>query len=94
MAYAGLTLEPSLKVRPPRVAESPVHLECKVRQIVPVGDGPLSANLVIGEVLLMNIDDAVLDEKGVVDPRKLRTIARLGGDYYCRSTDLFEMERP
>jgi flavin reductase (DIM6/NTAB) family NADH-FMN oxidoreductase RutF len=92
--YAGLTLQPSIKVRPPRVAESPVKLECKVRQILPIGDGPIAANLVIGEVLLMHIDDSVLDESGRVDPRKLRTIARLGGNYYCRSTDLFEMERP
>jgi flavin reductase (DIM6/NTAB) family NADH-FMN oxidoreductase RutF len=92
--YAGLTLEPSSKVRPPRVAESPVHLECGVRQILPIGDGPLAANLVIGEVLLIHIADSVLDDRGAVDPRKLRTIARLGGDYYCRSTDLFEMERP
>lgn len=92
--YAGLTLQPSIKVRPPRVAESPVHLECKVHQIVPIGNGPIAANLVIGEVLLMHIDDSVLDESGRVDPRKLRTIARLGGNYYCRSTNLFEMERP
>ena len=55
---------------------------------------PIAANLVIGEVLLIHIDDAVLDPSGRVDPRKLRTIARLGGNYYCRSTDLFEMERP
>jgi flavin reductase (DIM6/NTAB) family NADH-FMN oxidoreductase RutF len=92
--YAGLTLEPSAKVRPPRVAESPVHLECRVLQILPIGDGPLAANLVIGEVLLIHIADSVLDDQGAVDPRKLRTIARLGGDDYCRSTDLFAMERP
>jgi flavin reductase (DIM6/NTAB) family NADH-FMN oxidoreductase RutF len=92
--YAGLTLEPSAKVRPPRVAESPVHLECRVRQILPVGDGPLAANLVIGEVLVIHIADSVLDDRGAVDPRKLRTIARLGGDFFCRATDLFEMERP
>jgi flavin reductase (DIM6/NTAB) family NADH-FMN oxidoreductase RutF len=93
-AYAGLTLQPSAKVRPPRVAESPVHMECRVRQVLPIGDGPIAANLVIGEVLLIDIDDAVLDPAGRVDPRALRTIARLGGSYYCRSTDLFEMERP
>ncbi len=92
--YTGLTLEPSIKVRPPRVAESPVHLECRVRQFVSIGDGPIAANLVIGEVLLIDIDDSVLDSAGRVDPMKLRTIARLGGDFYCRSTDLFEMERP
>ena len=76
------------------MAASPVHLECRVRQIIPIGDGAIAANLVIGEVLLIHIDDAVLDPSGRVDPRKLRTIARLGGDYYCRSTDLFEMQRP
>ena len=92
--HAGLTLLPSATVRPPRVAESPVHLECRVRQILPIGDGPLAANLVIGEVLLIRIADSVLDNRGGVDPRKLRTIARLGADHYCRSTDLFEMERP
>ena len=90
----GLTLRPSVKVKPPRLAETPVNLECKVLQIVPIGKGPLAANLVIGEVVAMHIDDAVLDAKGRVDPRKLRTIARLGGDYYCRTTDLFEMKRP
>ena len=90
----GLSLLPSLKVRPPRLAESPAHLECRVRQIVPIGKGPIAANLVIGEVVVIHVDDGVLDESGRVDPRKLRTIARLGGDHYCRSTDLFEMERP
>jgi flavin reductase (DIM6/NTAB) family NADH-FMN oxidoreductase RutF len=93
-AYAGLSLEPSTKVRPPRVAESPIHMECRVRQIIPIGDGPIAANLVIGEVLLIHVADSVLDPNGAVDPRKLRTIARLGGDYYCRSTELFEMVRP
>lgn len=92
--FAGLRLVPSLKVRPPRVADAPVHLECRLIQVVPVGDGPLAANLVIGEVLAIAIDDAILDDLGRIDPRKLRTIARLGGDYYCRSTDLFEMTRP
>lgn len=91
---AGLTLRPSVKVKPPRVAETPVNLECKVRQIVPVGSGPIAANLVIGEVLVMHVDEGVLDAGGRVNPRKLKTIARLGADYYCRTSDLFEMKRP
>src|SRR3954452_20122586 len=89
--YAGLELAPAAKVRPPRVLASPVHLECRVRQIVLIGDGPIAANLVIGEVLLIHIDDSVLDPSGRIDPRKLKTIARLGGNFYCRSNDLFEM---
>jgi flavin reductase (DIM6/NTAB) family NADH-FMN oxidoreductase RutF len=81
-------------VRVPRIAEAPVSLECRVLQIIPVGDGPLAANLVLGEILFFHIDDGVLTPSGRVDPRKLRTIARLGGSDYCRSTDLFEMQRP
>lgn len=90
----GLKLLPSMKVRPPRIAETPVTMECKLMQIVPLGKGPIAGNLVIGEVLVMHIDDAVLDTKGRIDPRKLQTISRLGGDFYCRTTDLFEMKRP
>ena len=92
--FAGLALAPSVKVRPPRVAASPAQMECKLHQIISIGQGPIAANLVIGEVLLLHVDEAVLDPAGQIDPRKLRTIARLGGDYYCRSTDLFEMHRP
>ncbi len=91
---AGLTLLPSVKVKPPRVAETPVTMECKLLQIVPIGKGPIAGNLIIGEVLVIHIADDLLDDKGRIDPRKLRTIARLGGDYYCRTTDLFEMKRP
>jgi flavin reductase (DIM6/NTAB) family NADH-FMN oxidoreductase RutF len=92
--FVGLHTVPSLKVKPPRLVVSPVAMECKVRQIVPIGDGPISGNLVIGEVLVIHVDDAVLDANGKVDPRKLRTVARLGGDYWCHTSDLFEQKRP
>jgi flavin reductase (DIM6/NTAB) family NADH-FMN oxidoreductase RutF len=90
----GLTLRPSARVRVPRIAEAPVNLECRVLQIIPVGDGPLAANLVLGEVVMIHVDDRILAPSGRVDPRKLRTIGRLGGSDYCRMTDLFAMERP
>jgi flavin reductase (DIM6/NTAB) family NADH-FMN oxidoreductase RutF len=90
----GLTLLPSTRVRVPRVAEAAVNMECVVRQVLPVGDGPLAANLVIGEVVVIHVDDRFLDLSGRVDPLKLRTIGRLGGDDYCRTTDLFRMKRP
>jgi flavin reductase (DIM6/NTAB) family NADH-FMN oxidoreductase RutF len=90
----GLTLSPSTRVRVPRIAEAPVHLECRRVQIVPIGDGPLSANLVIGEILVIHIDESVLTPSGHVDPLKLRTIGRMGGSDYCRTSDLFSMERP
>ena len=94
VSLANLTALPSVKVKPPRLAESPVNFECKVRQIIPCGTGPIAANLVIGEVVVMHIADEVLDEKGRIDPRKLQTVARLGGDFWCRTTDLFEQKRP
>ena len=94
VSLAKLTTLPSVKVKPPRIAESPVNFECKVRQIIPCGTGPIAANLVIGEVLMMHIADEVLDEKGRIDPRKLQTVARLGSDFWCRTTDLFEQKRP
>ncbi len=84
----------SIRVKPPRLAEVPFALECKVLQIIPVGHGPISANLVIGEIVTMHIDDAVLDEKGQPDPRKIKAIARLGGEFWCRTQDLFQLERP
>ncbi|MFO0809582.1 MAG: flavin reductase family protein [Gemmataceae bacterium] len=93
-AYVGVTTVPSTRIKPPRVAESPVNLECVVRQIVPIGTGAIAANLVIGEVLVIHIADAVLDANGKVDPHKLGTIARLGGDWYCRTSDLFALKRP
>ena len=92
--FAGVELLPSTMVRPPRVAASPVHLECRMLQYISIGEGAIAANLVIGQVVLIHIDDAVLDSNGRVNPRKLRTIARLGGDDFCRSTDLFQMKRP
>jgi flavin reductase (DIM6/NTAB) family NADH-FMN oxidoreductase RutF len=92
--YAGLRTTPSAKVKPPRLVEAPVAMECKVRQIVPIGSGAIAANLVIGEVLVIHIDGAVLDANGRVDPRKLKTVARLGQDYWCHTADLFELKRP
>jgi flavin reductase (DIM6/NTAB) family NADH-FMN oxidoreductase RutF len=90
----GLSLAPSRKVKAPRLAESPLHMECVLRQVLSIGDKQLSANLVIGEVVLFHIDDSLLDAQGRIDPRKMKTIARLGGSYYCHTSDLFEMKRP
>jgi flavin reductase (DIM6/NTAB) family NADH-FMN oxidoreductase RutF len=94
LEITGLSVITSVRVKTPRLAASPVSLECELLQILPIGSGPISANLVIGRVVYVHIDDSVLDDRGKVDPRKLKTIARLGGDSYCRSTDLFEMKRP
>lgn len=92
-ASAGLTEKPSLKVAPPGVAESPIQFECELIQIVPVGEGPLAANVIIGKILMMNIDDKVLDDRGKIDPGLLDTIGRMGGPSYSRTTDRFELMR-
>lgn len=91
---AGLHTTPSVKVKPPRLVEAPVAMECRVQQVLPIGTGAIAANLVIGEVVMIHIDDAVLDANGKVDPRKLKTVARLGQDYWCHTSDLFELTRP
>ncbi len=93
-AVAGVTALPSEKVRPPRVAESSVSFECKLHQIVRVGDGPLSGNVVFGTILLIHLHERVLDSSGKVDPGKLDTIGRMGGSWYARTTDRFVLERP
>ena len=91
---AGLHTVASVKVKPPRIAEAPVAMECKLLQIIPVGHGPISANLVIGEIVMIHIADDLFDDRGQVDPRKLKTLARMGGTYWLKSTDLFELKRP
>jgi flavin reductase (DIM6/NTAB) family NADH-FMN oxidoreductase RutF len=85
---------PALKVRPPRVKDSPVYMECVLHQIVTVGHGALGANVVIGRIVCMEIADRVLGADGQIDPRKLDTIGRMGGSSYTRTTDLFELPRP
>lgn len=93
---AGFTPTPSRLVRPPRVAESPVSMECRVNQVIPLGDGGGAGNLVICQVLLMHINDAVLDDKGRIDPKKVDAVARMGGDWYCRAQGdaLFQLPQP
>jgi flavin reductase (DIM6/NTAB) family NADH-FMN oxidoreductase RutF len=92
-APVGVTPEPALRVRPPRVREARVHLECVVHQIVLVGAGPLAANLVIGRILLIHADESVLTA-GQIDPAKLDTIGRMDGSNYCRTRDRFPLARP
>ena len=85
---------PSENVRPPRVALSPVSFECRVHQIVPVGDGPLAAHVVIGLILSLRVDDAVLGADGFPDAAKLDLVGRLGGETYTRTRELFTLARP
>lgn len=91
---AGFTSLPSRFVRPLRVAESPVHMECKLLRIVPVGDGPLSANICIGEVLCFHVAEDHLLEDGTVDVSKIDLVSRLGGADYSTMRDRFSLDKP
>ena len=90
---SGLTPIASDLVKPPRVKESHINMECRLLQIVDVSTKPLGGSLVIGEVLRFHIDDAVFDSYKI-DPDKLHAIGRMGGPTYTRTTDRFDMTRP
>ncbi len=90
---AGLTPLPSVKVRPPRVKESPIHLECELLQIVTLSQGALGGHLVIGKVVLVHADESVYKD-GRVRHQDLKPIGRMEGDWYTRTTDDFELPRP
>jgi len=92
-ALSGLTPLASDLVAPPRVAESKVQMECRLRQIVRVSDQPGGGILVLGEVVRFHILDELLDGFRI-DPDKLNAIGRMGGPTYVRTQDRFNMERP
>lgn len=93
---AGFTQLPSELVKPPRVAESPVQLECLVRQVIPLGENAGAGNLVLAEIKRIHIREEILDNSGRIDQAKIDLVARLGGDWYCRVTkdNLFRVEKP
>ncbi len=83
---AGLTPIPSEMIRPFRVAESPVQMECKVTQILPLGEKGGAGNLIICNIVLMHINEAVLTETGRIDPHKIDLMGRMGRHYYTRAS--------
>lgn len=92
---AGFTELSSDIVKPPRVAEAPVQLECKVNDVISLGKEGGAGNLVICEVVKLHIKEDVLDENGAIDPFKIDTISRLGGNWYSRAKEgLFEVAKP
>jgi len=93
---SGLTPIDSEIVKPARVKESPIQLECKVKEIVELGDEGGSGNLIICEILLIHIDDTILTEEGTIDTKKIDLVGRMGGDYYVRAFGdaLFEVPKP
>ncbi|MCC6838403.1 MAG: flavin reductase family protein [Bacteroidia bacterium] len=93
---AGFTPVASEMVKPFRVKESPAQLECKVKQVIELGEQGGAGNLIICEVVLMHIDEKVLDANQMIDPNKIDLVARLGGNWYSRTNGnaLFEVAKP
>ena len=92
---AGFTEIASSLVRPPRVAESPVQFECRVNEVIALGADGGAGNLIICEVVKLHIDEKILDAEGKIDPIKIDTVARMGGNWYNRSRDgIFEVPKP
>jgi flavin reductase (DIM6/NTAB) family NADH-FMN oxidoreductase RutF len=90
---SGLTPVPSDLIKPPRVAESHIHMECRLRQIVQVSDQPGGGSLVLGEVLRFHVREGLV-ENFRIDPDKLRPVGRMAGSTYVRTSDRFDLERP
>ena len=93
---AGFTPVASDTIRPFRVKESPVQLECKVLEVKELGENGGAGNLVICEVLKIHISESVLDQKGMIDQEKIDLVSRMGGNWYCRANgeSLFEVDKP
>lgn len=93
---AGFTPLASEKVAPLRVAEAPVQFECKVNQIIELGQEGGAGNLIICEVVQMHIQEELLNENGLIDQHKIDLVARMGGDWYCRANThaMFEIKKP
>jgi len=92
---AGLEMLKSELVKPFRVAESPIQMECKVNEIIPLGTQNGAGNLVICEILKLHISDHILDDSNVIDQEKLDLVARGGGSYYIRAKEGFlEIPKP
>ncbi|MBP2831393.1 flavin reductase family protein [Aquimarina sp. U1-2] len=92
---SGLTMVPSKKVQSFRVGESPVQFECKVNDIIALGEEGGAGNLIICEVLLMHIHKNVLDQNDNIDQHKIDQVARMGGNWYTRANlGMFEVPKP
>jgi flavin reductase (DIM6/NTAB) family NADH-FMN oxidoreductase RutF len=93
---AGFTPVASDTIRPFRVKESPIQIECKVIEIKELGQNGGAGNLVICEVQKIHIDERVLDENQMVDQQKIDLVSRMGGNWYCRANgaSMFEVDKP
>jgi len=90
---AGLTPVPSVKVKPPRVKESPIHMECELLQVVTLSEGSLGGHLVIGKVVHFHCADAIWNG-GKLRHQDVKAVGRMEGIWYTRTRDAFELPRP
>lgn len=92
---SGLTPIESVKVKPPRVKESPFQMECVLKQMIPLGDGKAAGNLAICEVVRFHIDERLL-EGNIINPGRIEHVARNGGDWWSRVTaeNAFHLPKP
>jgi flavin reductase (DIM6/NTAB) family NADH-FMN oxidoreductase RutF len=92
----GLTPIASDLIRPARVKESPVQFECRVKEVIELGNEGGAGNLVVCEVVKIHIDESILDDKGKIDTKKIDLVGRCGGNWYVRANGeaLFEVEKP
>lgn len=93
---AGFTPIASDKIKPFRVAEAPVQFECKIQQIIELGQEGGAGNLIICEVVQLHIQEDLLTENGLIDQHKIDLVARMGADWYCHanSQSMFEIKKP
>ena len=93
---SGLTPIESIQVKPYRVKESPVQMECIVKNIISLGEDGGAGNLVVCEIVKMHISENILNENHHIDPNKIDLVGRMGANWYCRAsnTSLFEVQKP
>ncbi len=89
-----LTPIPSVVIKPPRVKESKINMECSLLQIIDFSEKPQGGSLVLGTIVRMHVDDDIIDDRYRIDADKLRAIGRMGGTEYTRTRDRFAMTRP
>lgn len=93
---AGFTSLPSELVKPLRVAESPIQMECLVKEVKELGTGGGSGNLIIAEVVKIHLNEKYLNEEGKLMPEKINQVGRMGGSWYCKTGEenMFQLAQP
>lgn len=93
---SGFTALNSEEISPPRVKESPVQFECKVNDVIELGNQGGAGNLILCEVVRIHIEEELLDDNQMIDQHKIDLVSRMGGNWYCRAdkNSMFEIKKP